>query len=214
MSIENLTPSQLREAADLKEQIAQLETQLAGIVSVGGKTHTPVEATKPAKRKMSAAHIAKIRAAQKLRWAKVHAAKAKPAAAKAPKKGGMSAAGKARIVAAQKARWAKIKAAKASSVVAVAATPAPPVPAAPPVKRGPKTMSAEARAKIAAAQKARWAKVNAAKAKPTVKPVVADKVAVKTAAVKPAKKKISAEGIARIKAAQKARWAKIKAAKK
>lgn len=209
MNIENLTPSQLREAAGLKEQIAQLQSQLAGLVSVGGKTPPPAAVAKPAKRKISAAHIAKIRAAQKLRWAKVHAAKAKSVPAKAPKKGGMSAAGKARIVAAQKARWAKIKAAKAASAVAVAASPAMPAPAAAPVKKGPKMMSAEARAKIAAAQKARWAKVNAAKAKPAAKPVVADKVA-----AKPAKKKISAEGIARIKAAQKARWAKIKAAKK
>jgi hypothetical protein len=96
--------------------------------------------------------------------------KAKPVV---KKKGGLSAAGKARIVAAQKARWAKIKAAKPATT-----TPVP-------------------------------------------KPAVAVKAVVKPAASKSvikaksaAKKKISAEGIARIKAAQKARWAKIKAAKK
>jgi hypothetical protein len=54
-------------------------------------------------------------------------------------------------------------------------------------------MSAAARRKIGAAQKARWAKQKG------IKPA--------------AKRKISAAGIARIKAAQKARWAKIKAAK-
>ena len=68
-----------------------------------------------------------------------------------------------------------------------------------PVGRPPKkkwTMSASARAKIAAAQRARWAKAKGA--------------------AKPAKKKrtMSAAGRAKIAAAQKARWAKIKAAKK
>lgn len=72
---------------------------------------------------------------------------------------------------------------------------APATKTAKPVKR--RKMSASARAKIAAAQRARWAKVNAGKS-----------------AAKPAKRKMSAAGRARIAAAQKARWAKIKAAKK
>jgi hypothetical protein len=56
-------------------------------------------------------------------------------------------------------------------------------------------MSAAGRAKIAAAQKARWAKVKAAKpAKPAAK-----------------KWKMSAAAKAKISAAAKARWAKIKA---
>jgi hypothetical protein len=70
-------------------------------------------------------------------------------------------------------------------------------------KRGPKKggMSAAGKAKIAAAQKARWAKFHA-KSKP--------------AAEKPAKKKnkMSAAGRAKIAAAAKARWAKVKAAGK
>ena len=68
------------------------------------------------------------------------------------------------------------------------------------------TMSAAGRARLAAAQKARWAKINAGKtaAKPAaVKPVVA----------KP-KKTMSPAAIAKIRAFQKARWAKIKGAKK
>lgn len=68
-----------------------------------------------------------------------------------------------------------------------------------PLGRPPKkkwTMSAAARAKIAAAQRARWAKAKG-KAKPAGK-----------------KRKMSAAGRAAIVAAQKARWAKIKAAKK
>lgn len=75
---------------------------------------------------------------------------------------------------------------------------APPAPTAAPKKQKRK-MSAKGRANIAAAAKARWAKI-----KGSAKP-----------AESPRKKvKISAAGIARIKAAQKARWAKIKAAQK
>ena len=59
------------------------------------------------------------------------------------------------------------------------------------------TMSASARAKIAAAQRARWAKTKGAAAKPAKK-----------------KNKMSAAGRASIAAAQRARWAKIHAAKK
>jgi len=70
-----------------------------------------------------------------------------------------------------------------------------------PRKKG--KMSAAGRARIIAAQKARWAKVKAA---PIVEPVAA----------KPKKKKgqMSAAGRANIIAAQKARWAKVKAAGK
>ncbi|MGA2248508.1 MAG: hypothetical protein ABSH48_26380 [Verrucomicrobiota bacterium] len=118
MSILNLTSTQLRQAADLKEKIASLETQLAGIIFVGGKPHIPSivpELANLPKRQMSPAHKAKIKAAQKLRWAKVNAAKARPVAALKPeKKAGrkMSAAGRAAISAAAKARWAKVRAAK------------------------------------------------------------------------------------------------------
>lgn len=70
-----------------------------------------------------------------------------------------------------------------------------------------KKMSASARAKIAAAQKARWAKVKSGK--PAAKAV---SVAAKTAPKK--RSGMSAEGRARIAAAARARWAKIKAEKK
>ena len=65
-----------------------------------------------------------------------------------------------------------------------------------PKKKG--GMSAAGRARIAAAQKARWAKVRASKP--------ATKVTAK-------KNKMSAAGRAKIAAAQKARWAKVKAEK-
>lgn len=69
-------------------------------------------------------------------------------------------------------------------------------------------MSAAGRAAIAAAQRARWAKLNAAK-KVTQNPV-APAPAVKVAKTR----KVSAEGRAGIIAAAKARWAKVRAEKK
>jgi len=81
-----------------------------------------------------------------------------------------------------------------------------PAAAKAPKKKG--GMSAAGKARIVAAQKARWAKVKAAK--PEAKTVVAVKVA------QPAKKKftMSAAAEAKISAAAKARWAKVRAAKK
>jgi hypothetical protein len=114
MGLINLTPAQLRTAANLKEQIESLHKQLVLILPMGGSGSgmpSPFKTAKPAKRKISAAQIAKIRAAQKLRWARVKAAKSVPVAKPAPRRK-ISAAGIARIRAAQKARWAKIKAAK------------------------------------------------------------------------------------------------------
>ncbi len=71
-------------------------------------------------------------------------------------------------------------------------------------------MSEAGKARIVAAQKARWEKVKAGK-----KATVASKIIAKITA-KPAKKKftMSAAAKAKISEAAKARWAKIKAAKK
>lgn len=71
-------------------------------------------------------------------------------------------------------------------------------------------MSAAGRAAVAAAQKARWAKI---KAKPVVALNAGGNPPVKPAAPKPTKKwKLSAAGLAKIKAASKAYWAKKKVA--
>jgi hypothetical protein len=71
-------------------------------------------------------------------------------------------------------------------------------------------MSAAGRAKIAAAQKARWAKVNAGKNGKTEVKVGSHE----TGNAKPAKKGgMSAAGRAKIAAAARARWAKDRAAK-
>jgi hypothetical protein len=79
-------------------------------------------------------------------------------------------------------------------------TSAPASVSSPAKKRG---MSASARAKIGAAQKARWAKANAGK------------TAAQSAVKVPAKKGgMSEAGRAKIAAAAKARWAKVKAAGK
>ena len=164
MSILNVTPTQLREAADLKEQIASLQTKLAAVL--GDQAPSPA-VPKPAKRKMSASAIAKIRAAQKLRWARLKGDK--PAAtsvvAKLPKKVGISAAGRAKMAAAARARWAKVKAAKGNLVtiksVVVAKPAAKPAVISKPAR---KKISAEGIARIKAAQKARWAKIHAEKA--------------------------------------------------
>jgi len=111
MSIINLTPSQLRHAAQIKEQIEKLQGELNHL---SGGSSAPAKMAKPAKKKISAAGIAKIRAAQKARWAKIKEPKVVAASAPKPvaKKRTMSAAAKAKISEAAKARWAKIKAAK------------------------------------------------------------------------------------------------------
>jgi len=110
----SLTSAQLIKAANLKDKIEALTKELNSLL---GSSAQVKSAAIPSKKKgMSAAGRAKIAAAQKARWAKVNAAKAKTApkvAAKpAKKKFKMSAAAKAKISAAAKARWAKIKGVK------------------------------------------------------------------------------------------------------
>jgi hypothetical protein len=68
-------------------------------------------------------------------------------------------------------------------------------------------MSVAARKKIAAAQRARWAK-----ARKQSQPTVAG--AAKTSGSAPAKRTMSASARRKIAAAQRARWAKVKAGKK
>ena len=77
-------------------------------------------------------------------------------------------------------------------------SPTKPVP--PMAEKTRRKMSVAARAKIAAAQKARWAKVKGAKSA--------------VASVQKPRRQMSAAAKAKIAAAAKARWAKIKATKK
>lgn len=71
-------------------------------------------------------------------------------------------------------------------------------------KRG--TMSSEGRAKIVAAQKARWAKIKAAKASP-----IGAEAEKKSGKRGKGKRRISPEGRAKMAAAAKKRWAEKKA---
>jgi hypothetical protein len=126
----NLTPQQLRKAADIQEKVQSLQQELAQLL--GGIEAAAVEAPrKPKQRKMSVAGRAAIAAAAKARWAKIKAEKA-------PRRRKMSAQGLANI----RAGVAKRMAAQGKAV-----------------QKPRRKMSAAGLANIRAAQKARWAKV-------------------------------------------------------
>jgi hypothetical protein len=112
-TITSLTARQLRRAADIKERIEALEKELSQLLGglASAPAQAPAAAAAPARRKLSkisAAGIARIRAAQRLRWAAVR--KAIAAGKPGPKRRKLSAAGRARLVALARARWAKVKA--------------------------------------------------------------------------------------------------------
>jgi hypothetical protein len=139
----NITPQQLRRAADIQEKIQSLQKELGQLLGASGPAETATTEAPKRKGKMSARGLANIRAAQKARWAAIKAApSAKPAPEKKAKKK-MSAQGLANI----RAGVAKRMAAQGKA------------PSAKPAK---KKFSAAARAALAAAAKARWAKVKAA----------------------------------------------------
>ncbi len=102
-----LRASQLRQAADILERIEGLKQQLSELLGSTPETEAVPEAA-PHKRKISAAGIARIRAAQKARWAKV---KGTAALAQPKPKRKMSPAATARLAAIARARWKKAKAA-------------------------------------------------------------------------------------------------------
>jgi len=64
-----MTPKQLRRAADIKEKIAALQSQLNRVLG----SSAPRGGTPRKRRKMSAAARAKIAAAARARWARVRA---------------------------------------------------------------------------------------------------------------------------------------------
>jgi hypothetical protein len=135
----NATPTQLRKAADIQEKIQSLQEELGQLL--GGELSTSAQPTEePRKYKFSAAGRARMRAAQKARWAKIKgtAPETKPAQ-KAKRK--MSAQGLANI----RAGVAKRMAAQGKVV-----------------QKPKRKMSAAGRAAISAAAKARWAKAKRA----------------------------------------------------
>ena len=100
----NLSTAKLKRIIALKQQIERLTAKLE---SLAGDSSVPLGRPAGKKWTMSPAARAKIAAAARKRWAKVHAA-AKPA----KKKRTMSAAARAKIAAAARERWAKVRAAK------------------------------------------------------------------------------------------------------
>jgi|SRR6185312_16038496 len=109
----SLSVDELRRAAQLKEQIENLNGELASILGSGGD---PSKSADPVKRRgMSAAGRRRIAEAAKARWAKVRAQKGGASGSTsvaAPKKRTMSAAARKKIAEAAKARWAKFRAEK------------------------------------------------------------------------------------------------------
>jgi hypothetical protein len=91
----NITPTQLRKAADIQEKIQSLQEELGQILS--GEVSTPAQTTEaPKKRKVSAAGKARMRAAQIARWAKIKGTAPAIESATEPKRK-MSAQGLANI---------------------------------------------------------------------------------------------------------------------
>jgi hypothetical protein len=122
MDMTNLSAAQLRKAADLKERIEALSSELASLIGDDVSLNPqPLPPKAGGRRRMSAAGRARIAAAARARWAKVRASKEGEGrgTASTAKSGGrrtMSSAARARIAAAAKARWAKAKAAGKNSL--------------------------------------------------------------------------------------------------
>jgi hypothetical protein len=122
------TLDQLKRGLAIAEQIEALEAEMTAIfagslpTSPAKATFAGKEAPAPAKGKRSSETVARMKAAQQARWAKIKGTKASvatnaPAKAKteAPvkkKRKPMSPAVKAKLAAAMKARWAAAKAGK------------------------------------------------------------------------------------------------------
>ena len=106
MELINLSPQQLRKAADLKERIQTLQRELDGLLGAKSEKAKAPQAPAP-KRRLSAQGIANIRAGIKKRMAaaKRQASQPKPAVQKKPAP--MSPAQRKRLADIAKARWAK-----------------------------------------------------------------------------------------------------------
>ena len=104
-AITNLTPHQLRQAADIQEKLLSLQNELNQLLDLPSNGYTA--APKGGKRNMSAAGRAAISAAAKARWAKFRSGRP---AKKASGKKKMTPAGRARLAAFARERWRKVKA--------------------------------------------------------------------------------------------------------
>ena len=112
MEFIDISPKQLRQAAELQERIQSLREQLRALLGATEQGQASVaSATGGAKRQISAAGLERIRAAQKARWARAKGTSqaAKTAGTSLKPRRVMSAAAKARLSALAKARWKKAK---------------------------------------------------------------------------------------------------------
>jgi hypothetical protein len=112
------TLDQLKRGLEISQKIAALEEEMAAIFNGATPAAKPVAASGKGNRgKRSPETIARMKAAQQARWAKLKGKKASvaskaPANAKAKvpaRKRTMSPEARAKIAAAQKARWAAVK---------------------------------------------------------------------------------------------------------
>jgi hypothetical protein len=114
MNLLDLTPSQLKRAAAIKEQVERLDKELHGILGVSGVSANSASASTK-NRTMSAAVRKKIAATQKTRWARRRRAKSTARSARPAvraKKKAMSPAARAKLSAKLKAYWAAKKSGK------------------------------------------------------------------------------------------------------
>jgi hypothetical protein len=113
MNLVNATPTQLRKAADIQEQILELRDELGQIL--GGEVSTPAQTTEvPKKRKVSAAGKARMREAQIARWAKIKGTAPEAEPEEQPKRKQLSEAKLKGLAKARAARLAKLRAAKSA----------------------------------------------------------------------------------------------------
>jgi hypothetical protein len=103
-SITDLTPRQLRQAADIQERILNLQHALGQLLESGLQAEAGVSGT-AGKRRLSAQGLANIRAGARRRWANERSENG----AAHVRRRKMSAAGRARISAMLKQRWAAAK---------------------------------------------------------------------------------------------------------
>jgi hypothetical protein len=102
----SLSSAQLRQAADIRQKIEDLTSQLEAIL--GGSAQSVIIGKDG--RKMTAEGRARIAAAQKLRWAKLREAAGEPDS-RGKRRKIMSPAQRAKIAAAARLRWKKARAA-------------------------------------------------------------------------------------------------------
>jgi hypothetical protein len=107
-SLTTLSPKQLRKAADIQERIFKLKGEFEELLGAAVGTAALATAEPKKRRKFSAAARAKMRKAQKARWAKIKGAKVSTKPSWKPKRK-ISAAGKKRLSDLAKARWAMVR---------------------------------------------------------------------------------------------------------